>query len=79
MRGSLISQVADATAESPAPAEAVVTVHGDGTASPALLAKVNAYLSDDDRRPVADRLTVQSAQVINYQVKAQAVSLDVRP
>ncbi|MBT2339458.1 MULTISPECIES: baseplate J/gp47 family protein [Pseudomonas] len=67
-------QVADATAESPEPAEAVVTVQsilGDGTAEPALLATVMAYLSDDDRRPVADRLTVQSAQVINYQVKAQ--------
>jgi phage-related baseplate assembly protein len=66
-------QVADATAESPEPAEAVVTVQsilGDGIADPALLAKVAAYLSDDDRRPVADRLTVQSAEVINYQVKA---------
>lgn len=67
-------QVADATAESPEPAEAVVTVQsilGDGTASPALLNTVKAYLSDDDRRPVADRLTVQSAQIINYQVKAK--------
>ncbi|WP_448724276.1 baseplate J/gp47 family protein [Pseudomonas farris] len=75
-------QVADATAESPAPAEAVVTVQsvlGDGTASPALLAKVNAYLSDDDRRPVADRLTVQGAQIINYQVKAQLYLLTAGP
>ncbi len=66
-------QVADATAESPEPAEAVVTVQsilGDGIADPALLAKVAAYLSDEDRRPVADRLTVQSAEVINYRVKA---------
>jgi phage-related baseplate assembly protein len=70
-------QVADATAESPAPAEAVVTVQsilGDGTASPALLAKVNAYLSDDDRRPVADRLTVQSAQVILAAANAQLLA-----
>ncbi|MBZ9561031.1 baseplate J/gp47 family protein [Pseudomonas sp. P116] len=67
-------QVADATAESPAPAEAVVTVQsvlGDGTASPTLLATVTAYLSDDDRRPVADRLTVQSAEILSYQVKAK--------
>jgi len=67
-------QVADATAESPEPAEAVVTVQsilGDGTAAPELLATVMAYLSDDDRRPVGDRLTVQSAQVINYQVNAE--------
>ena len=70
-------QVADATAESPLPAEAVITVQsnqGDGTASPALLATVKAYLSDDDRRPVGDRLTVQSAQIINYQVKAKLFS-----
>lgn len=75
-------QVADATAESPAPAEAVVTVQsvlGDGTASPALLAKVNAYLSDDDRRPVGDRLTVQSAEIINYQVKARIYPLTSGP
>ena len=69
--------VADATAESPLPAEAVITVQsnqGDGTASPALLATVKAYLSDDDRRPVGDRLTVQSAQIISYQVKAKLFS-----
>ena len=69
--------VADATAESPLPAEAVITVQsnqGDGTASPALLATVKSYLSDDDRRPVGDRLTVQSAQIINYQVKAKLFS-----
>ena len=75
-------QVADATAESPAPAEAVVTVQsvlGDGTASQDLLDKVNDYLSDDDRRPVADRLTVQSAEIINYQVKAKIYPLSSGP
>lgn len=53
---------------------AVVTVQsllGDGTAPADLLATVKAYLSDDDRRPVADRLTVQGAQIIRYQVKAK--------
>lgn len=75
-------QVADATAESPAPAEAVVTVQsvlGDGTASQALLDKVEAYLSDDDRRPVADRLTVQGAEIINYQIKAKLYPLTSGP
>lgn len=67
-------RVADATADSPSPAVAVVTVQaaqGDGTASEALLATVRSYLNDEDRRPVADRLTVQGAQVIPYQVKAK--------
>ncbi|MEG8233716.1 baseplate assembly protein [Pseudomonas orientalis] len=75
-------RVADATAESPSPAVAVVTVQswlGDGTAPPELLAVVNAYLSDDDRRPVGDRLTVQGAQILNYQVKAKLYLLSSGP
>ncbi|MDD0986604.1 baseplate J/gp47 family protein [Pseudomonas shahriarae] len=67
-------RVADATVESPSPAVVVVTVQGmlaDGSAEPGLLAVVNAYLSDDDRRPVADRLTVQAAQILRYQVTAK--------
>lgn len=66
-------RVADASAISPAPAEVVVTVQsalGNGTASADLLAAVAAYLSDEDRRPVADRLTVQSAQELPYTVEA---------
>ncbi|ROM60414.1 baseplate assembly protein [Pseudomonas rhodesiae] len=75
-------RVADATAESPSPAVAVVTVQsllGDGTASADLLAIVKTYLSDDDRRPVADRLTVQGAQIIRYQVKAKLYLLNSGP
>ncbi|MBA6043590.1 baseplate assembly protein [Pseudomonas lactis] len=75
-------RVADATAESPSPAVAVVTVQsllGDGTASPDLLDLVNAYLSDEDRRPVADRLLVQGAEILNYQVKAQLFLLSSGP
>lgn len=66
-------RVADATATSPSPAVAVVTIQamaGDGTAPPDLVAAVQAYLSDEDRRPVADRLTVQGAQVLPYSVTA---------
>lgn len=66
-------RVADASCDSPAPAEVVVTVQSaldDGTADAELLGVVDAYLSDDDRRPVADRLTVQSATVIPYTVTA---------
>ncbi|MCD9118339.1 baseplate J/gp47 family protein [Pseudomonas bijieensis] len=66
-------RVADATAESPAPAVVVVTVQGlvgDGSVDQELLEIVTRYLSDDDRRPVADRLTVQSATVLPYRVDA---------
>ncbi|PNY77498.1 baseplate assembly protein [Pseudomonas fluorescens] len=65
--------VADATAESPAPAEVVVTVlhlQGNGVAPQPLLDAVMTYLSDDDIRPVGDRLTVQSAEVIEYRIDA---------
>lgn len=66
-------RIADATAESPSPAVVVVTVQhalGNGAVPPELLAIVRQYLSDDDRRPLADRLTVQSAEVLPYQVNA---------
>lgn len=66
-------RVADATAVSPAPAEVVVTVQalaGDGSAPADLLAVVLAALSDEDVRPVADRVTVQGAQILPYSVTA---------
>lgn len=75
-------RVGDATAESPSPAVAVVTVQsllGDGTAAPELLAIVNAYLSDEDRRPVADRLIVQGAEILKYPVKAKLYLLSSGP
>lgn len=66
-------RVADATAESPAPAVVVVTVldlEGMGVPPPELLETVRAHLSDDDVRPVADRLTVQAAEILPYRVEA---------
>jgi len=66
--------VADATAESPTPAVVVVTVlslEGTGSASADLLDTVSAYLNDDDVRPVADRLTVQRAQILPYRIDAK--------
>ncbi len=65
--------VADATAESPSPAEVVVSVlslEGSGAASPELLEQVRLGLNDEDVRPVGDRLTVQSAVVIDYAIEA---------
>lgn len=65
--------VADATAESPSPATVVVTVlgrDGAGQAPQALLDLVYTYLSDDNIRPVGDRLIVQSAEVLPYQINA---------
>lgn len=65
--------VADATAQSPSPAQVVVTVlalEGDGSAPAALLDTVRLKLNDDDVRPVGDRLTVQGAQILRYRIDA---------
>ncbi|MGL4733852.1 MAG: baseplate assembly protein, partial [Enterovibrio sp.] len=78
-------RIADAAALSPAPCEIIVTVMaiaGDGAADDELLAKVRALfgVSDDGLsqtatpsqvRPQGDLVTVQSAEIINYSVKAQ--------
>ncbi|WP_426767381.1 baseplate assembly protein [Erwinia aphidicola] len=66
-------RVSDATAISPSPACVTVTVlsrEGDGVAAADLLAVVDAALNDENVRPVADRLTVQSAEIVNYSVDA---------
>lgn len=66
-------RVADASATSPAPAEVVLTIlnrEGDGTAGNDLLAVVEKALNNESVRPVADRLTVRSADIIPYSVDA---------
>ncbi|WP_454839722.1 baseplate assembly protein [Pseudomonas hormoni] len=65
--------VMDATAESPEPCSVTVTVlssEGEGVASPELLATVAAGLNDEDVRPLGDRVTVQSAEIIHYSIDA---------
>lgn len=66
-------RVSDANADSPVPAEVTVTLlstEGDGTASQEIIDIVSDALSAEDIRPVGDRLTVQSAAIVNYQVDA---------
>ncbi|EOG6951243.1 baseplate assembly protein [Edwardsiella piscicida] len=70
---SASGKVADAKATSPSPAVVVVSVlstEGDGTPGQALLETVTKALSADDKRPVADRLTVQAAEIVNYRINA---------
>ena len=66
-------RVADVTAISPSPANVTVTVlsrDGDGTASAELLQVVRDALNDEDVRPVADRVIVQSAKIAPYVIEA---------
>lgn len=67
------ARVADVSAVSPAPAQALITVlarDGDGTAPADLLSAVADALNDEEVRPVADRVTVQSAAIVPYAISA---------
>jgi len=66
-------RVKDASATSPAPASVTVTVlanNDTGIADAALLAIVARALNAEEVRPLGDRLSVQAAQVIGYQIEA---------
>lgn len=75
------ARVADISAISPEPCEVVVTVLsnvGDGVAGDDLLAVVHAALSDEDVRPLGDRLSVQSADIVHFAIRA-SIYLDAHP
>ena len=66
-------RVADISVISPNPAYITVSVlsrEGDGSASDELVAIVNNALNAEDVRPVGERVTVQSAQIVPYQINA---------
>jgi phage-related baseplate assembly protein len=67
------ADVLDASATSPSPGEVVVSVlsrAGSGAASASLLTTVDAYVSDETRRPLTDYVRVQSAAIVTYAVAA---------
>lgn len=69
-------RVSDARAISPSPACVTVSIlstDGDGTADSTLLDIVATALNDENVRPVADRLTVQSAEIVTYEIDAVLV------
>ncbi|ENP0657313.1 baseplate J/gp47 family protein [Serratia marcescens] len=71
---SASGKVADARATSPAPAEVVIAIlstDGDGTASPELLAAVTAAVNDEEVRPLGDRVTVRSSDIVDYSIDAE--------
>lgn len=73
------SRVLDVSATSPSPACVTVSVMSsidDGTAPADLLAIVDAALTDEDTRPVADRVTVQTAAITSYSIDAVLILED---
>ncbi|HYG06282.1 MAG TPA: baseplate J/gp47 family protein [Stenotrophomonas sp.] len=68
------ADVLDASATSPTPGDVIVTVlsrQGDGTAGAEVLAAVTAALRDDDVRPLTDAVTVQSAEIVPFEIRAR--------
>ena len=55
------------------PAQVLVVVlsrEGDGSCPPDLVQAVKDYVSADERRPLADEVFVQGAEIVNYQIDA---------
>lgn len=66
-------RVADISVVSPSPACVTITVlsrEDDGTAPADLLTIVEKALNAEEVRPVGDRVTVQSAEIVPYQIDA---------
>ncbi len=66
-------RVADISVTSPSPACVTISVlsrENNGVASDELLAVVRNALNAEDVRPVADRVTVQPAEIVAYQIDA---------
>jgi phage-related baseplate assembly protein len=69
--------VLDASCDSPAPGQVVVTIlsrEGNGAATTPLLEKVAAALAADTVRPLTDEVLVQSATLIDYVIAAEIVT-----
>ncbi|MGT8780915.1 baseplate assembly protein [Klebsiella pneumoniae] len=70
---SASGKVADVRASSPSPAEiiiAVLSTEGDGSASPELIAAITTAVNDEEVRPLGDRVTVRSAEIVDYEIDA---------
>lgn len=70
---SASNEVKSVSVKSPNPGEVLVTILsniGDGTVDQELIDAVLAKLNEDDIRPLTDLVSVQGAEIINYQVEA---------
>jgi phage-related baseplate assembly protein len=69
--------VLDASAISPAPGKVLVSVlsrYGEGTASQALLASVDAIVNDRAVRPLGDDVTTASAAIVRFKLNATLIT-----
>lgn len=74
-------RVSDVKCSSPAPAHALLTILQRDTATNASTEELNTivlkYVSADKKRPTGDRVQVQSAEIISYEVQAILVTKNV--
>lgn len=74
-------RVADVKCSSPSPAHALLTILQRDTANNASTEALNnivlTYVSAEKRRPTGDRVQVQSAEIINYEIEAILVTKNV--
>lgn len=71
---SASGQVKDASVSTPAPTQVLVTVlshSGSGIPDPELITTVEAVLTDEDVRPLTDKVNVQAAEIVEFQVTAE--------
>ncbi len=71
---SASAKVKSVKVKSPSPGEVLLTIlstEDSGQAEHSLCDEVLAYLSAEDKRPLTDKVSVQSAEIINYNVKAK--------
>ena len=74
---SASAEILDASATSPAPGRVLVSIlssAGDGTASPELVAAVDAIVNDKAIRPLGDYVTTASATIVPFEVRASLVT-----
>ncbi len=70
------SAVKDVAVTSPSPGEVIVTVlsiYGNGVPDTELLQVVTDRLNDKDIRPLTDHVTVQAAEIVEYNITANLV------
>jgi len=67
-------RVKSASVQSPSDGKVLISIlssDGNGTADEDLLNTVKNYISAEDKRPLTDHVMVQSAQLIEYKIKAK--------
>lgn len=74
-------RVSDVKCSSPAPAHALLTILQRDTSNNASTEELNTivlnYVSGEKKRPTGDRVQVQSAEIINYEIEAVLVTKNV--